>query len=134
MLKYLIFYSLFFIPSFLFAEPFQLIIDPGHGGSDFGATVINEKARLKESELTLSLALQIQKIAAQKYSKELKVILTRSKNNYIALDERVKSINQNDLLLSIHYNSADSPQIYGTEIYFPENQTKKNLDIKSDSD
>lgn len=76
-----------------------ILIDPGHGGNDAGSS----NGHAKEKELALAFAKEIQLIGAKK---GLRVVLTRTTDQAISLDERLSLVKQSkaDLFLSIHLN------------------------------
>ncbi|MEI3614241.1 N-acetylmuramoyl-L-alanine amidase [Pseudogracilibacillus sp. SO30301A] len=80
---------------------YNIMLDPGHGGKDPGAFGING---VKEKNLTLAVAKSI----AQKLKNEgATVLMTRSDDSYVSLEDRVK-ISQSywtDAFISIHYNA-----------------------------
>jgi N-acetylmuramoyl-L-alanine amidase len=90
-----------------------VIIDAGHGGKDSGA--ISPHTRQKEKDLALDTA---KRIAAALRS-DLKVILMRSDDTFIDLDERVARASRHGgaILISMHYNSGPS-LIRGPETYY----------------
>lgn len=91
-----------------------IVIDPGHGGKDPGAI---SKDGLTEKTVNLAISRYL-KQELEKYG--FRVILTRSKDIFISLKERVDIAKQNnaDLFISIHANANRSRQINGTEIYY----------------
>jgi N-acetylmuramoyl-L-alanine amidase len=92
----------------------RIVIDPGHGGHDPGA-----RARgLNEAELTLDIALRLEKLFAGQSGVE--VVLTRRTDMYVQLEERTAIANRAgaDLFLSIHANASDAPAARGIETYF----------------
>ena len=93
----------------------RIVIDPGHGGKDNGATGVSG---LHEKDLTLRVA----RILAAKIKKKLKldVLLTRSKDVFLTLEERTATANTNtaDLFISIHANALDNSKVHGIETYF----------------
>lgn len=93
----------------------RIIIDPGHGGKDPGAIAGNG---LKEKDIVLRVA----KSLAATLSKELscEVILTRDRDVFIPLEERTAIANtmRGDLFVSVHVNSAPTPNVHGVETYF----------------
>lgn len=103
------------------AKQFVVVIDPGHGGKDYGAigTVTNEKT------VNLNVANKLVEIIKTKYGEdEVKVVTTRSKDIFIPLDERPRIANnaKGNLFISIHCNSLDKKNknranISGTEVY-----------------
>lgn len=102
--------------------PLTVVIDPGHGGNDQGTSVQTSARLIKESDLTLKLSQKILKLIQEKYPDQISASVTRTKNRYIPLQKRIDLSNQEkvDFYLSLHYNSAFSTAISGTEIYFPE--------------
>jgi N-acetylmuramoyl-L-alanine amidase len=92
----------------------KIVIDPGHGGHDPGA----KGGGTTEAELVLDVSLKLEKLL-QKIP-GLEVVLTRRKDEYVALQERTSIANREnaDLFLSIHANASNSPQAQGIETYF----------------
>lgn len=92
----------------------KVVIDPGHGGKDRGATGITG---LKEKDLTLKVA----RILAAKIKKNLglEVVLTRDKDVFLPLEERTAKANTHgaDLFISIHANAHNSSKVNGIETY-----------------
>jgi N-acetylmuramoyl-L-alanine amidase len=80
---------------------FVIIVDAGHGGQDSGSTT---KDGISEKELTLSIALQIQKAGKEK---GISVILTRTEDASLGLKERAALSEKfsADLFISLHVNS-----------------------------
>lgn len=79
-----------------------IIIDPGHGGNDPGAT---NKGSF-EKTYNLTIAKKIQTYLQNNY--EVKVLMTRSSDTTVSLDERTDFANRQkaDFYLSIHQNSG----------------------------
>ena len=92
----------------------RVVIDPGHGGHDPGA----QARGLTEAELTLDIALKLEKLLQQEPG--IEVILTRRANVYIPLEERTAIANREgaDLFLSIHANASRNATAGGVETYF----------------
>ena len=97
-------------PSFT-NEP-VIVIDPGHGGSDAGSTTNQSN----EKDIVLSVAKGIQ-AAGEK--RGLKIILTRTGDRAISLDERLAMVKRFNaqMFLSIHVN------------YDKANASKSGIDI-----
>ena len=91
-----------------------VVIDPGHGGKDPGA--IGRKGT-REKTITLQIAKRLRDLLQQRL--HAKVLLTRSKDVFRDLDDRVAFAKdkQADLFLSIHVNSHPKQSIRGIEIY-----------------
>ena len=94
----------------------RIVIDPGHGGKDFGAPGYIKGVHEKE------IVLQIAKKLAKKIQNELgcKVYLTRSDDRYLTLEERTAIANtrEADLFISLHTNAHKNSEAYGIETYF----------------
>ena len=88
-----------------------IVLDPGHGGHDNGATSVwgNEKT------FTLDVALRTKEALEQM---GFKVYMTRSSDVFIPLEDRVRYANQfsNALFISIHFNSGGA-SASGLETY-----------------
>ena len=92
----------------------RIVIDPGHGGHDPGAS----GKGVEEAELVLDVALRLEKLLQK--APGVEVILTRRTDEFIPLQERTAIANREgaDLFLSIHANASSSPQARGIETYF----------------
>jgi N-acetylmuramoyl-L-alanine amidase len=94
----------------------RIVIDPGHGGQDFGAPGAIRGVHEKQ------VVLQIARRLARLLEKELRceVILTRDGDRYLTLEERTAFANTRsaDLFISIHTNASRDPRAYGIETYF----------------
>lgn len=100
--------------------PIRVVIDPGHGGRDYGARGTNG---LVEKALCLKLGHLVKKQLERmgKFRDQpVEVRLTREEDRYLALRDRVKAANDwgADLFVSIHGNSADVEMARGFEVYF----------------
>jgi len=102
----------------------RIVIDPGHGGHDFGAPGYLKGVHEKDVVLAISKKL------AHKMRRELKceVILTRTKDRFISLEERTALANTKnaDLFISIHTNAFTNRRAYGIETYFLNLATDKD--------
>lgn len=91
-----------------------IIIDCGHGGSDPGTTGFFNTV---EKNITLAVGTQL----AQELKKiGYAVLLTRSDDTFVALDQRTTVANtnvKNGILLSLHANNASDKQVQGLETY-----------------
>lgn len=92
----------------------KIVIDPGHGGKDPGAMAFG----LKEKDIVLKIAKKVAKIL--KTTHRYEVTLTRSKDVYLALEERTAIANTQagDLFISVHVNAHPDKTIGGIETYF----------------
>ncbi len=100
-------------------KTFTLVVDPGHGGKDFGA--VDNGTR--EKDINLGVALQLEALMNKKL-KEAKTVMTRDKDVYLTLQERADIANKakGDLFISIHTNSVDKKNknrknISGSSVY-----------------
>jgi len=102
----------------------RIIIDPGHGGRDYGAP-----GRIKGIH-EKKIVLQIGRRLAKKIRKELKceVIMTRNSDKFLTLEERTAIANTKnaDLFISIHTNANRDRRAYGIETYFLNLATDKD--------
>ena len=110
------------------AQNFTVVIDPGHGGRDPGA--IGRKG--KEKDINLNVALKLGQLIQDNH-KDVKVVYTRSKDVFVALDRRAQIANnaKADLFISIHTNSvAKGRTVKGTETYtLGLHRTDDNLEV-----
>lgn len=93
---------------------FLVVIDPGHGGIDPGAT---SPKGLKEKNIVLAFAKKLRVQLAR--HKHIKVALTRESDKFIRLRNRAKLAHKlrADLFISIHADSFRSPRVRGTALY-----------------
>jgi N-acetylmuramoyl-L-alanine amidase len=92
-----------------------IVLDPGHGGKDPG----NQEGRRQEKQYTLQLANDVRDLLTKA---GFKVWLTRSSDTYIIPESRPQIARQRgaDLMISLHFNSADGPggsAVRGAEVY-----------------
>ena len=104
-----------------------VVIDPGHGGKDWGATVGN----VKEKDIVLSIAKKLGNSIKASYP-DVKIIYTRTKDVFIPLYERAIIANKNnaDLFISIHVNSAPRKYVQGAETFvLGQHSSEDNLEV-----
>lgn len=99
-------------------KEFTVVLDPGHGGRDYGAV----GAMTNEKTINLRVGLAVRKLL--KGSKDIKVVMTREDDRFIELQERANIANRNhgDLFVSIHVNSVaksnkNRKNIQGASVY-----------------
>ena len=99
-------------------QKFKVVLDPGHGGKDAGAIFDTE---IKEKDATLRLAsLVAEELEADK---NIEVVLTRSGDAYLTLEDRVRLTEGADLLLSIHFDShEDELTHFSSAVYYNGNE------------
>lgn len=93
----------------------RIVIDPGHGGNDPGAT--GKSSGTQEAAMTLMSA---RLLATELSDAGAKVILTRSDNTYISLNKRVEISHYHfaDAFVSLHYNSASDRTATGLLTFY----------------
>ncbi|MCX6808284.1 MAG: N-acetylmuramoyl-L-alanine amidase [Candidatus Berkelbacteria bacterium] len=112
-------------------------LDPGHGGSDTGATY----GKISESDINLTVALKVKAILGDL---GYQIYMTRSDDSFVAKRARAaycNSVNA-DILVSIHHNSYETDHTvdYDTALYYKDsdqllassllNSTSAELNIK----
>ncbi len=105
----------------------KVVIDPGHGGRDPGATVGN----VKEKDIVLDVSLRAGKLIKEIFP-QVEVIYTRNKDVFVPLADRAEIANKSkaDLFISIHCNSFHSSGISGAETYILGNhRSEDNLRV-----
>ena len=94
-----------------------VVIDAGHGGKDSGC--VSRDGKTYEKTLVLDMATTLADKIRSAYP-DVKVILTRSTDEYVTLNGRADIANdaKGDLFISIHINSFDktSPNGYSVHI------------------
>ena len=105
--------------SFAFVKPItkttkqiNVVIDAGHGGTDFGATSSSGTEKLIVEQITT-------KIKFLNKNENVIVHLTRNEDKYISLSDRTAIINniKPDLVLSLHVNQSANLAKSGMEFY-----------------
>jgi N-acetylmuramoyl-L-alanine amidase len=92
----------------------RIVIDPGHGGHDPGASGNG----VAEAELVLDVSLRLKKLLEKEPG--IEVVMTRDSDVFIPLEQRTAIANREsaDLFLSIHANASRNPKARGVETYF----------------
>ncbi|MBN1340960.1 MAG: N-acetylmuramoyl-L-alanine amidase [Bacteroidales bacterium] len=93
----------------------KVVIDPGHGGKDPGAV-----GKISyEKNIVLDIALRTGRLITDSYHGEVKVIYTRSTDEFIELYKRAQIANESgaDLFISIHCNANPSSLPSGMETF-----------------
>ncbi|MGM9861487.1 MAG: N-acetylmuramoyl-L-alanine amidase, partial [Muribaculaceae bacterium] len=100
-------------------KPFTVVLDPGHGGKDYGCVgaITNEKT------IVLDVARRVGDMIADELP-QVKTVFTRKDDRFIELSERAKIANKADadLFISIHVNSVDKrskgrEKVKGASVY-----------------
>jgi N-acetylmuramoyl-L-alanine amidase len=93
---------------------FTIVIDPGHGGIDGGATGIHGAT---EKSVTLAFSRELRERLARLPG--VSVFLTREDDRFIALDERVRIARQLNasLFISVHTDTIRDNSMRGATVY-----------------
>lgn len=100
-------------PRAISAKP-VVILDPGHGGIDRGATVKG----LVEKDLVFDFAKAV--AAKLEGNGQLKVVMTRDDDSFVSLSERVRMARESNaaLFVSIHADTlSDAAEVSGATVY-----------------
>ncbi len=93
----------------------KIVIDPGHGGRDYGAP--GYYRGVHEKYVVLKIAKRLKRMIEDQL--HCQVIMTRKDDRYLTLEERTAIANTRnaDLFISIHTNAARDKRAYGVETY-----------------
>ena len=97
----------------------KVVLDAGHGGSDYGAI----REGINEKDITLEIT---QRVDAILRSKGYKVSLVRSDDTFVSLEDRVaySESEEPEVFVSIHVNSAVSNDPCGIETHWYHDYSK----------
>lgn len=102
----------------------KVVLDAGHGGSDYGAI----REGINEKDITLDVTHRVEAILR---SKGYKTALTRKDDTFVSLEDRV-NISENEepeIFVSIHVNSAVATEPYGIETHYYHDYSKELADV-----
>lgn len=91
----------------------KVVIDAGHGGTDYGAIRNN----INEKDITLDVSKQVRDMLVKK---GYQVQMTRDIDKYVSLQDRV-AISENfdpEIFISIHVNSSTGTEASGIETHY----------------
>lgn len=93
----------------------RIVVDPGHGGHDPGAL---GSGGTREKDVVLQIGLRLAKMLKEEVG--LDVVMTRSTDVFLELQERTAIANQvgADLFVSIHANASPNRNAAGIETYY----------------
>ncbi|KAB3530025.1 N-acetylmuramoyl-L-alanine amidase family protein [Alkaliphilus serpentinus] len=107
-----------------------IVIDPGHGGKDGGATSPNLK--IKEKDLVLDVSKRLNELLLEA---GFRTYMTRTDDTFVELKDRPGVANQlgADLFVSVHANATGKSSINGIENYYypSEKNPEDNRDNKT---
>ncbi|MBS0350667.1 MAG: N-acetylmuramoyl-L-alanine amidase [Proteobacteria bacterium] len=91
-----------------------VVIDPGHGGKDPGATGIKN---IHEKTIVLSIARKLQNLINQQPG--FKAVLTRNNDYYLTLRQRLAIARKNhaDMFIAIHADAYPDPLAHGVSVF-----------------
>jgi N-acetylmuramoyl-L-alanine amidase len=127
------------VPELASGDPRPLIVvDPGHGGIDSG-TKSSSGQEEKDVVLTFGLTLRDKLVKTGKY----RVVMTRSDDTFIPLDERVRfaRANKASLFISIHADSiprsegqAEGASVYTLSAHASDAEAARLAEVENKSD
>ncbi|MGH9338001.1 MAG: N-acetylmuramoyl-L-alanine amidase [Acidobacteriota bacterium] len=93
----------------------RVVLDPGHGGHDTGTI---GASGVREKDLVLDVSLRLKEFLEERLGTD--VIMTRSSDRFVPLEERTAIANQHsaDLFVSIHANASRNRSVSGIETFF----------------
>ncbi len=102
----------------------KVVLDAGHGGSDYGAI----REGINEKDITLDVT---QRVEAILKSKGYKTALTRKNDTFVSLEDRVNISEREEpeIFVSIHVNSAVSTEPYGIETHYYHDYSKELANV-----
>ena len=100
----------------------KIMIDPGHGGKDPGATGNG----IQEKDIVLDISKRLERLLR---SKGFDVKMTRVTDVFLSLEERTERATEwsPDLFISIHANSSENHRVYGFEVWAPRVLTREDF-------
>lgn len=105
-------------------EGITLCLDPGHGGAESGTLNYNGTGLEKDYNLKIAKYCYDE---LQKYN--CKVVMTRSTDKYMGLEERAEYAKQQgaQYLISFHLNASQKHNAYGAEVYYPNTNWRPDI-------
>ena len=102
----------------------KVVLDPGHGGTDYGAI----RDGINEKDITLDIT---QRVASILKSKGYKYAMTRTDDVYLGLQERCDftETENPEIFVSIHVNSAVATEPSGIETHYYHEPSKELAEV-----
>ena len=100
-----------------------VVIDPGHGGTDYGAVGTNG---IREKDVVLSVAIEVIRLNKEMFKDSLEIYSTRYTDTLVSLEDRpklAKALNA-DAFVSLHCNWAIGSRAQGIEVYVKQGNEK----------
>lgn len=92
---------------------YTVVIDPGHGGHDGGAS--GQSAGWNEKQVVLAISLKLRDILRER---GVEVIMTRDGDSYLPLGDRASmATNDRNVFVSVHANGATNRKANGIETF-----------------
>lgn len=116
-----------------------MVLDPGHGGKDFGAIGWDN---LREKDIVLDICNEVVKLNEQLYNDKIEIYMTRENDRFISLSNRAKlarAINA-DIFIAVHCNNMNGNHLSkGMEVFvitplpkYSIQNIKKSISLASD--
>ncbi len=101
-----------------------IVIDPGHGSHDLGAT----DSLVYEKHINLDVSRRLERTLR---AMGFRTVMTRSDDSYIPLDTRAAIANRhrNSIFVSVHFNSSYKNTVSGIETFYRSSQSKPLADL-----
>ncbi len=95
-----------------------VVLDPGHGGGDSGATGADGQL---EKDITLDVARRVRLLLERNHG--FNVLLTRNKDEFVPLARRTSYANKKNAaaFISLHVNASQGHDADGLEVYYLDN-------------
>lgn len=95
----------------------KVVIDAGHGGKDTGA----QSNSILEKQIVSDVSAQLKELCIDK---NIEIILLRTKDEFMSLQERISKIKSlsPDLVISLHANYSSNRERNGVEVFVAENE------------
>jgi N-acetylmuramoyl-L-alanine amidase len=114
-----------------------IVVDPGHGGKDGGATgnltINGKKTKILEKDITLKVSKELFERLQKKFP-DKQLILTRTGDTYPSLEDRVNKAhsiplkeNEAVIFISIHANASFNKQARGYEVWYLSPEYRRDL-------
>jgi N-acetylmuramoyl-L-alanine amidase len=114
--------------NFFKTENSEILLDPGHGGKDPGASATHnsngKKIKVTEKDVNLSVSLKLRDYLKKAYP-DKNILMTRSTDVFLTLAQRTEIANsvklkENEAILyvSVHVNSSLNENVTGFEVWY----------------
>ena len=119
----LVFGALFLLAPGAFAFN-TIIIDPGHGKHDLGAS----NSLVYEKHINLDVSRRLERTLR---SMGFRTVMTRSDDSFVPLDTRASIANRyrDAIFVSVHFNSSYKNKVSGIETYYRSSESKLFADL-----